>query len=97
MDKAKANKLREGSHLYCYDWEEPGFDIYGLSERSDDYQVLEFGLYPCASRYTAMDGTVHGGGDDCVWDFEEYQEYMGSAINLIEMHNRGTFKEDEYG
>ena len=44
-----------------------------------------------------MDGRVHGGGDECVWEFDEYLEYMGNAISILSMYNRGTLRQDEFG
>ena len=53
--------------------------------------MLGFELLPCASKYTAIDGTVHGGGDDCNWDFDKHREYMGTQFSIVALYNRGTF------
>ena len=83
--------------MYCYDWGEDGFDLYGSWNTGSTYQTLEFGIYPCASQIIAIDGTVHGGGDECNWDFDEHRDYFGPAVNVISLSNRGTFKQDKYG
>ena len=87
MEKLKTSKL-----LYCYDWGEEGYDLYGAWSAGSTYQALELGIFPCASQYTAIDGTVHGGGDNCAWDFAEHREYFGSATDLVALYNQGTFK-----
>ena len=77
--------------LYCYDWGEDGFDLYGSWKSGGNSTALSFDLLPCASRYTAIDGTVHGGGDDCEWDFDKHREYMGTQFSIVALYNRGTF------
>ena len=37
------------------------------------------------------------GGDECEWDINAVKQYLGTAINLILIHNHGTFKVDGYG
>ena len=73
--------MKAASLLYCYDWGEDGFDLYGSWTTGSTYQTLEFGIYPCASQIIAIDGTVHGGGDECNWDFDEHRDYFVVATN----------------
>ena len=69
----------------------------GFWRNGGKYQALEFGIYPCATRFTKSDGTQFGGGNECVWDKSEMMEYLGSAINLMAYYNHGTFKQHDYG
>ena len=62
-------------------------DLYGDWKSDTEYSVLEIMLLPCATRFTAYDGTVHGGGENCVWDKNETLAYLGDAININLLFN----------
>ena len=34
-------------------------------------------LMPCATRITLFDGSMVGGEDSCIWDKDEFADYMG--------------------
>ena len=34
-----------------------------------------------------FDGSLQGGDDDCVWDFEEVVNFVGSTYEFIIYHN----------
>ena len=40
-------------------------------------------MFACASQYIAFDGTVHGGGDECEWDFDQMRNYLGEQVGLL--------------
>ena len=42
---------------------------------------------PCASKVTAFDGSVLGGGESCITDEKEVKEYLGEAIDLLVLYN----------
>ena len=89
--EARLQSLKAAKLLYCYEFED-GLDLYGSYRDGNMYQSLDIGVYPCASRYTASDGTVHGGGDDCVWDFNDYSEYLSSGFSLLALYNKKPFR-----
>ena len=59
----------------------------GTWRTDDDYRILDFRMIPCASQYTAFDGTVYGGDDSCVWDREEVLKWIGPAMDVMALHN----------
>ena len=66
---AKVQRLREANNWYCFEWDSrDDLDLYGTWKTGGSYGALGIEVRPCASRWTAFDGTVYGGGDECVWD-----------------------------
>ena len=53
-------------------------------------------IIPCASRFVAHDGTVHGGGANCVWNKSTVLEYLGSTFSMVAFYNQGTFNADNF-
>ena len=80
---AKIQNLFEKQALYCIEEQLYDIDLYGNWVSDSYYSALDIMLIPCATRYTAYDGTVHGGGDNCNWNKTEAMNYLGGAINLI--------------
>ena len=64
----------------------------------NDFNVLSLSVYilPCASRLVDQDGLAHGGGEDCIWDQQEVEQYLGS-YNMLMYRNIAEFKQDKYG
>ena len=52
----------------CLDWNYDDLDLIGNWRIDDSYTSLEPALYPCATQIELVDGSVHGGHDDCEWD-----------------------------
>ena len=57
----KVQNLFEKQLLYCLDEQLYDIDLYGNWISDTNYAALDIMLIPCATRYTAYDGTVHGG------------------------------------
>ena len=72
------------------------FEMNGTWRTDDEYKSLDFRMIPCASQYTAFDGTIHGGDESCVWDKEEVVEWLGPAMDVMALHNQPIFKQDKY-
>ena len=64
----KMDNYQEDGYLMCLDWRAANFELYGTWRVDTDYAAVDVVIMPCGSRYVAYDGTIHGGGDDCVWD-----------------------------
>ena len=59
------------------------------------YQALSVRLIPCAASVVTIDGKKLGGAsenDDCVWDQEEVNSYLGYTINMLVYTNQREFK-----
>ena len=68
---AKVKKFKEGDHWFCYDDSALDFEIKGTWRTDEVYNALDIRLLPCASQYTAFDGSIHGGDESCEWDLAE--------------------------
>ena len=84
-------------HLYCFDWQETNFDLFGSEASGLDFAAMDPTLTPCASEVTLHDGSIVGGGDECEWDKEEVMKKMGSAYNFMTYFNVEEFMKDQYG
>lgn len=87
----KVKRLQDGKHLYCQDWKELEFELYGTETAGVDYTALDVMIVPCASKITLYDGSVVGGDEDCAWEKEDVQSYLGAAFNMLMYHNQNEF------
>ena len=62
-------------------------DLYGSWQSDDNWASIEFGLYPCATRFELSDGSVQGGHDDCEWDKKAVDEYLGTGVSMLMLYN----------
>ena len=51
---------QNGGHLFCIDWEEHSFELFGYWRNQDNYSFVDVALVPCAS--------TEAEADECVWD-----------------------------
>ena len=58
----KVEKLRKANEFFCFDWKKANLAIYGNWETDTEWAAAEISILPCESRWTAHDGTIHGGG-----------------------------------
>ena len=79
----KVQNLFEKQFLYCIDEQLYDIDLYGDWISDTLYAALDIILIPCATCYTAYDGTVHGAGDNCNCNKTEAMLYLGDAVNII--------------
>ena len=49
--------------------------------------AVDFMLVPCGSKVTMYDGSVIGGGEECVYDHERMIEYMSPQYNMLKLYN----------
>ena len=91
LAQQKLKILRNASELFCFNWKKANFAIYGNWASDAEYGAAEIVIYPCESRWTAHDGSIHGGGEHCAHDKKETEKYLGGAFNLILLYNHGSF------
>ena len=90
----KVKMMQAGGHLYCFDWKETNFDLFGSEASGLDFAAMDPTLIPCASEVTLHDGSIVGGEDECVWEKEEVMKKMGSAFNFMTYFNVEEFRKD---
>lgn len=84
----KVNQFHADGHFFCNDWKAMRFALRGTETSGLEYTTFDPMLIPCASKVTLFDGSVIGGGDECVWDEKEVSEYMGTTFNMLAYHNQ---------
>ena len=83
----KTQKIQAEGGLYCLDWKNLDFALFGSWRKTGDYSAINVRLIPCAVQFEAVDGSLVGGDDSCVWDQDEVNEYLGSAFNILVYQN----------
>ena len=68
----------------------------GTWNSGTDFQAIDVGLFPCASRITTQDGRELGADETCIWDREEMQSYLGDSLFLHVFHNQITLNPNGY-
>lgn len=53
-------------------------------------------MLPCASRVKIYDGSEVGGEEDCIWDKNEVEDYLGKAYYMKAFINLQKFMPDKY-
>ena len=92
----KVENLRKANEFFCFDWKKADFAIYGNWEGDTEWAAADIQFIPCESRWTAYDGTIHGGGDHCAQDKTETLNYLGDAFSLILLYNHGSFMQESF-
>ena len=85
--------------FFCLDWDdEDPFQIFGNSEFSSNYKVLEAILAPCNYLHKEIDPKgVYSIGEECNTDPEEQFKYLSSSLEMRILYNRERFDPVEYG
>ena len=93
------NKKREDNLFYCTpDLSAAGIeDLYGIWSRDSSYAAIEFHVWPCATKWTSIDGVEYGGHDDCIWDRQAVLDYLGETQKIMIYHNEAQFKQEGFG
>ena len=73
-------KLLEIQNLFCLHPSANDFYLLGSWLKNIDSTTYDIQINACASAYELFDGTVLGGEDDCIWDKEEVQAYLGTGF-----------------
>ena len=85
----KVTKFKDDGRWFCFDIKAfEDITMHGRWVDDDDYQSFDFRMIPCASQYTAFDGTVHGGSESCIWDKNQFMEWLGSSVDVMALHNQ---------
>ena len=77
IGKQKANK-----NLFCLHPDLLDFYLQGTYTTGTEYTAIDVQLVSCASSYVLFDGTEQTADDDCVWDQQEVNTYIGPNLNL---------------
>ena len=72
--------------------------MYGSYYNPQNYNALYIKQLPCATRVMLYDGSEVGAEEDCVWDQQQMEQYLGGASFLLHLYfNQQKFKPDVYG
>ena len=94
---SKIDELKEKDAFYCLGAEAMQYALFGNWASSSSYKAIEINAIPCATQYTsAIDGSIIGGGDECVKDLESSIEYFGSTVSMTIMYNDQKFLQKNY-
>ena len=94
----KIESLRKEGGLFCLHWTELGNDIWGTWADGKGYAALDIQAVPCGYQYTAYDGTVERGREDCNWDKEKLKEYLGgTSFELNIFSNQSVLDVRDFG
>ena len=75
--KNKVTKALNDGSIFCLNYDDLKLDLQGSWRDGKGYRVLDAMLIPCATKIKLHDGTYVGGEDDCVWDRQAVNDYMG--------------------
>ena len=53
-------------------------------------------MVACASQYTLYDGSVIGADDSCVWDKQEFLNYLDISFYMTIYHNQQEFQKSAF-
>ena len=93
----KLEKIRKEGGLFCLDWTEHGHEIWGTWTNGKSYGAMDIMAVPCGYQYTAYDGTVERGREDCNWDKEKLIEYLGASDYLNIYSNQSVLDMRDFG
>ena len=85
---AKMEKFFDQGHFFCFDYKKFELLIYGAENSGVDFAAFDPMLVPCGSQITLYDGSIIGGGDECVYEPEGITDYMGNQYNMIQLFNQ---------
>ena len=58
--------------------------------------MIEFYLLPCNYLHTYYNYTGDSVSDECIWDLEKQQEYLG-PLEVIMYFNEESYEQNEFG
>ena len=82
--------------LYCLDWQRDGdiLESWG-AENWDEYQRVEFVVFPCNYRHTEMIDIGDVVSDECIADKAAQQKYLGN-LNVVVMFTDTHFEQQSF-
>ena len=92
----KVQRLFKAGKIFCLDQEMSSFSLKGTESLTQDFNSIDAMVIPCASQFKLTDGSVVGGGDECVWEMDTVLDYVGKNINFATYYNQQNFQADKY-
>ena len=91
---SRAKFYKENGGLFCLDWKQAGFKLWGASSDSD-HTVIDVVALPCNVKATIFNATEDRIPEDCNWDRDAAINYIGD-INIVAYYNQGRFMPNEF-
>ena len=63
------------------------FNLRGSYLTGNEFNAYDVWLTPCASYFELFDGSVLGADENCVWNQQEVQAYLGDGFYMKIYHN----------